>query len=133
MLFRSEYLAAGRPVVSTPIRDVVSPYGDRGLVRIAETPAAFIAAIEQALCEDREAAQRRADEWLAQLSWERTWASMRALMDDVAAQQQRLRQSRPGSPKGTGAGSKPGPVASVSGMARASLQPSTRSSRGLEV
>ena len=30
-----EYLAAGRPVVSTPIRDVVRTYGERGLVRIA--------------------------------------------------------------------------------------------------
>ena len=28
-----EYLAAGRPVVSTPIRDVVRPYGELGLVR----------------------------------------------------------------------------------------------------
>ena len=28
-----EYLAAGKPVVSTPIRDVVRPYGEHGLVR----------------------------------------------------------------------------------------------------
>ena len=32
-----EYLAAGRPVVSTSIRDVVRPYGDLGLARIADT------------------------------------------------------------------------------------------------
>ena len=32
-----EYLAAGKPVVSTSIRDVVTPYGDRDLVRIADT------------------------------------------------------------------------------------------------
>ena len=32
-----EYLAAGRPVVSTSIRDVVTPYGDLGLVAIADT------------------------------------------------------------------------------------------------
>ena len=31
------YLAAGRPVVSTSIRDVISPYGERGLVYIADT------------------------------------------------------------------------------------------------
>ena len=31
-----EYLAAGKPVVSTSIRDVVRPYGERGLVRIAD-------------------------------------------------------------------------------------------------
>ncbi len=34
-----EYLAAGKPVISTSIRDVVRPYGDMGLVRIADTPA----------------------------------------------------------------------------------------------
>ena len=32
-----EYLAAGRPVVSTAIRDVVRPYGEEKLVRIAVT------------------------------------------------------------------------------------------------
>ena len=32
-----EYLAAGLPVVSTSIRDVVEPYGRQGLVAIADT------------------------------------------------------------------------------------------------
>src|SRR4028119_1290728 len=41
-----EYLAAGKPVVSTSIRDVVRPYGQEGLVRIADEPAEFIAAVE---------------------------------------------------------------------------------------
>ena len=31
-----EYMAAGKPVVSTSIRDVVRPYGEQGLVRIAD-------------------------------------------------------------------------------------------------
>ena len=44
-----EYLAAGLPVVSTPITDVVEPYGINGLVRIAATPEGFVRAIEQ-LC-----------------------------------------------------------------------------------
>ncbi len=30
-----EYLAAGLHVISAPIRDVVTPYGDLGLVQIA--------------------------------------------------------------------------------------------------
>ena len=38
-----EYLAAGRPVVSTPIRDVVRHYGELEGVKIAETAEAFIA------------------------------------------------------------------------------------------
>src|SRR5687767_10212005 len=37
-----EYLAAGKPVVSTSIRDVVTPYGDKGLVRIADAVPDFI-------------------------------------------------------------------------------------------
>ena len=31
-----EFLAAGVPVVSTAIKDVINPYGDKGLVEIAE-------------------------------------------------------------------------------------------------
>ena len=41
-----EYLAAGKPVVSTPIADVIKPYGKLDLVRIARTPEEFVAAIE---------------------------------------------------------------------------------------
>ena len=36
-----EYLAAGLPVVSTSIRDVVVRYGEPGLVSIADDPASF--------------------------------------------------------------------------------------------
>jgi UDP-galactopyranose mutase len=39
-----EYLAGGKPVVSTPIRDVADLYGD--VVEIAQTPEEFVAAIE---------------------------------------------------------------------------------------
>src|SRR5204862_3438040 len=44
-----EYLAAGKPVVSTPIQDVVRPYGEMELVQIASNTDEFIAAIERAL------------------------------------------------------------------------------------
>lgn len=37
-----EYLAAGKPVVSTPIIDVIRPYGNKGFVRIAGTPDEFV-------------------------------------------------------------------------------------------
>ncbi|HVM12326.1 MAG TPA: glycosyltransferase, partial [Actinomycetota bacterium] len=47
-----EYLAAGRPVVSTSITDVVRPYRDLGLVRIADDPEGFVAAAETAMAED---------------------------------------------------------------------------------
>jgi UDP-galactopyranose mutase len=76
-----EYLAAGRPVVSTPVRDVVRSYGATGLAHIAEDAAGFSAAIDRALAEDPIARQRRADACLADMSWDRTWASMWALIE----------------------------------------------------
>jgi UDP-galactopyranose mutase len=83
-----EYLAGGRPVVSTSIRDVVRPYGDHGLVEIADDPAAFVAAVERSLLltqetPRREAWLRRVDEHLAGGSWSRTWQEMAALLDQA--------------------------------------------------
>ncbi|MFL6283364.1 MAG: glycosyltransferase family 1 protein [Pyrinomonadaceae bacterium] len=76
-----EYLAAGRPVVSTSIRDVVRPYGQEGYVRIADTAEEFVAACEAALAEDATARRERVDPFLAQNSWDTTWESMSALID----------------------------------------------------
>ncbi|WNG39205.1 glycosyltransferase family 1 protein [Archangium violaceum] len=76
-----EYLAAGKPVVSTSIRDVVRPYGELGLVRIADTPEDFVRACEAALAEDRAAWLPRVDEYLAEMSWDNTWSGMKALLD----------------------------------------------------
>jgi glycosyltransferase involved in cell wall biosynthesis len=78
-----EYLAAGKPVISTPIRDVVRPYGAHGLVRIAETCEQFVAAIEDALVEDGDEWRRMADAFLSRMSWDRTWKEMTVLVDDV--------------------------------------------------
>ena len=47
-----EYLAAGRPVVSTSIRDVVRPFGQQGLVRIADDVESFVKACSEAMVED---------------------------------------------------------------------------------
>lgn len=80
-----EYLAAGRPVVSTSIRDVVSPYGELGLVRIADTVESFAAAVEEALAGPAPGWQARVDAFLADLSWDRTWESMAALIDGLLA------------------------------------------------
>jgi UDP-galactopyranose mutase len=77
-----ECLAAGCSVVSTSIRDVVAPYGERGLVRIADGPDAFAAAIAAALGEGRDSASR-ADPLLATMSWDRTWAAMNTLVEQI--------------------------------------------------
>jgi UDP-galactopyranose mutase len=78
-----EYMAAGKPVVSTPIRDVVRPYGEQGLVRIAESPEEFVAACEAALSENAAHRRRQADAYLRQTSWDGTWSRMRHLIDSV--------------------------------------------------
>jgi len=76
-----EYLAAGKPVVSTPIRDVVRPYGDKGLARIAADAPSFIAACEAALREDAGSRLRKSDAFLRRMSWDTTWDEIRGLMD----------------------------------------------------
>lgn len=78
-----EYLAAGRPVVSTPIRDVVRPYGEQGLVGIASTPEEFVEAIQRALDEDSTERRRRASEFLGTMSWDKTYQAMSELIDEV--------------------------------------------------
>lgn len=78
-----EYMAAGKPVVSTSIRDVVRPYGDRGLVRIADDAGAFVAACEAAMEEDPAVRLSRFDAYLSRMSWDRTWVRMQALITDA--------------------------------------------------
>ncbi len=72
-----EYLAAGLPVISTPIRDVVKPYGEEGLVEIAATAEEFAAAADKIM------ARGNSDKWLAEtddflkdISWDKTWEAM---------------------------------------------------------
>jgi UDP-galactopyranose mutase len=81
-----EYLAAGLPVVSTPIRDVVRQYGDIGLVRVATGASEFLAQAEQAMTFGMTMKWReRADAFLITLSWDNTWESMNSLIEEVAA------------------------------------------------
>lgn len=76
-----EYLAGGRPVVSTSIQDVIRPYQALGLVHIADAPSDFARAIDAALGEDAAARRARADAYLKDLSWNSTWQQMQTLID----------------------------------------------------
>ena len=79
-----EYLAAGLPVVSTSIRDVVRPYQDLGLAHIADTPDEFVAAVERAFKDPENSEWRsKADEFLLTKSWDSTWAAMNTLIHQV--------------------------------------------------
>jgi glycosyltransferase involved in cell wall biosynthesis len=81
-----EYLAAGRPVVSTSIRDVVRPYGELNLVQIADDPKDFGQAIAIALEQGKDADWRtRTDDYLATISWDLTWQNMVNLMQERLA------------------------------------------------
>jgi len=86
-----EYLAGGRPVVSTPIRDVVRPYGELGLVEIAEDAAGFAAAAERCLARGDLARGwlKRVDEFLAGGSWDLTYRRMAELIEEAASGQVR--------------------------------------------
>lgn len=79
-----EYLAAGRPVVSTSIMDVVRPYGKEKLVRIADKPADFAREIQACIDVDAKDAawKARVDALLANNSWDLTWSRMN---DAIAA------------------------------------------------
>jgi len=77
-----EYLAAGCPVVSTPITDVIRHYGDVDAVSIADTPEAFVAACTAALAlPDRTEWLGEVDAMLATISWDSTYHAMAALID----------------------------------------------------
>jgi glycosyltransferase involved in cell wall biosynthesis len=76
-----EYLAAGKPAVSTPVRDVAQQYA--AVVPIAATPAEFVAACEDILARDAGAQirfQAMALDMVAATSWDRTAAAMQALL-----------------------------------------------------
>jgi UDP-galactopyranose mutase len=90
-----EYLAAGKPVVSTSIRDVVRPYGQQGLARIADTVPDFVAAVEAALSDDPVERQLAADAFLTHMSWDGTWMRMRQLIEQLVVEKS-ARQSRSG-------------------------------------
>jgi UDP-galactopyranose mutase len=83
----AEYLAAGLPVVSTPTSDVMRPFAELGLVRIACTPDEFIAEAEHAMLFGMSLKWReRADRFVKTLSWDRTWNAMNLIIETRLAE-----------------------------------------------
>jgi glycosyltransferase involved in cell wall biosynthesis len=80
-----EFLAAGLPLVSTAIRDVVEPYGVEGFVQIARSPAEFITQCEARLGGLGEHEIKRIDEKLSGGSWDGTWFEMSRIIAQIAA------------------------------------------------
>lgn len=76
-----EYMAAERPIVSTPITDVAQPYGD--IVYLGDNHADFIAACESALSasdQDRETRTAKMRTVLTRTSWDATVEAMQELI-----------------------------------------------------
>ncbi len=85
-----EYLAAGKPVISTPIIDVLRQYGRNSLVNIAGTPEEFVrvAALELEN-NDREEWLEQVDEFLSHNSWDKTWQRMMYLVTRKLTEKER--------------------------------------------
>ncbi|WP_411274580.1 glycosyltransferase [Daejeonella sp.] len=80
-----EYLAAGVPVISTPIRDVVDPYGTEKLVSICSTVEEFIEAADMELSRDeynKSVWLLDVDCFLSTISWDKTTLSMLSLINN---------------------------------------------------
>lgn len=79
-----EYLAGGKPVISTPIKDVVRPYGDNKLVHIAATAKEFMQCAEKELKKrSRKTWLNKVDAFLAGNSWDRTWSQMVRQIENI--------------------------------------------------
>lgn len=78
-----EYMAAHKPIVSTPVYDVVELYGE--VVRIADTPEVFVQQIDQALAEKASARRAREDDLLQRNTWDSIADQMRQLISEALA------------------------------------------------
>ena len=78
-----EYLAGGKPVVSSPVPDVVEDYSD--VVRIAATPEVFLEQVENALRDRAGASSARPGAKTRVRSWEQIAREMEQLIQDCAS------------------------------------------------
>ena len=88
-----EYMAAQRPIVSTPIADVAEPYGD--IVYLGASAEEFISACNEALtaaAHERQARAEKMRDVLARTSWDETVNAMDGLLRRAAAKRP---ESRP--------------------------------------
>ena len=81
-----EYMASEKPVVSTPVHDVVQLYGAQ--VALANAGKAFVDACQTLLAETAQARQRRAEAMLQTVftrSWDHTVAEVNRLLRATCA------------------------------------------------
>ncbi len=78
-----EYLATGRPVVSTAVKDVVRQYQD--IVAVAHSTDEFLAKIDDALAGKQQAMVERGLAKAKAASWENTVGEMQRIIDEALA------------------------------------------------
>jgi glycosyltransferase involved in cell wall biosynthesis len=81
-----EFLAAGLPVVSTAIVDVVRSYGAQGLVQIADGED-MEAKLREALGNPKDLLRKSVDAYLSNMSWDQTWSAMSSHLSRVSRPQ----------------------------------------------
>lgn len=84
-----EFMAAYKPIVSTPIRDVVSEYSRE--VAVVKTPEEFAEAIEKYVTENPEQTKQREqleEAVLQKTSWDQTVSAMKKIIEQQLEQKQ---------------------------------------------
>ncbi|MCW7536375.1 FAD-dependent oxidoreductase [Aquabacterium sp. A7-Y] len=120
-----EYMAAEKPVVSTPIRDVTGLYGEH--VRVGHDPASFIAACADALAESEAERSVRVEVMracVASTSWDATARAIGALIDAALHRRASRQPASTGAAPGTTA-----PAVPLAPGSGASQAPALRSVR----
>lgn len=75
-----EYLGAGKPVVATPIPELM-PFSD--LFYAAQNGAELVAQVERAMAEDSAERRRERQEWAAGQTWESRYRELRAQIEGL--------------------------------------------------
>ena len=76
-----EYFAGLKPVVSSPVHDVVQNYAD--IVRLARSPREYVDAVRAALTEDNSDRARRGLEKAGEKTWDAIVAQMEDLLEEA--------------------------------------------------
>jgi glycosyltransferase involved in cell wall biosynthesis len=76
-----EYMAAGKPIISTRITDVVTDYSD--VVSLVQTPEDFAQAIEEMIILDRDFHETKYNSILANTSWDATANQMKTQLNKI--------------------------------------------------
>jgi len=80
-------MATGKPIVSTPVRDVVRQWSD--IVYLAKNAEEFVKAAEDALKNPRGERVQRGLELAKKCSWESTVATMQQLIKEAISEKDR--------------------------------------------